>query len=109
LVLELEEQHRATNGRAEDARDGLSAMNVMNRTQGMQNILMHAPSPRRIGRNVGSRECNSRLDFVCRLQMEELEDGKLRAKYIPSHKSIVKLKRRHAKRSKAAGTKKALH
>jgi hypothetical protein len=41
--------------------------------------------------------------------MEELEDGKLRAKHIPSHKSTVKLKRWHAKRSKAAGTKKALH
>jgi hypothetical protein len=41
--------------------------------------------------------------------MEELEDGKLRAKHIPSHKSTVKLKRWHAKRSKAAETKKALH
>jgi len=95
------------NGRAEDACDDLFAM--MNRTQGVQNILMHAPSQGRIGRNVGSRECNSGLDFVCRLQMVELEDGKLRAKYNPSHKSTVKLKRWHAKRSKAAGTEKALH
>jgi hypothetical protein len=41
--------------------------------------------------------------------MEELEDGKLRAKYNPSHKSTVKRKRWHAKRSKAAGTEKELH